>query len=213
MTDPHAGAHPHGPNTHTPQPVQPPRAVQQTTTPRPQGAPTLHPPGAGGTGGVRPAGMPGIGAQQARPLGGQGHMPAAQPQGLPRQQSGSMINPAAGGAPKAYDDEPVALVDDGEDDAALRAPTTPTKSKITFGADLGMKKHEWKRQPKMTGNGAVRVKTFHAKLSDQGLEYLDEAINVFLDDHPDVDLKFVTTNVGMFDGKFKDLALVVNLWY
>ena len=51
------------------------------------------------------------------------------------------------------------------------------------------------------------------KLSDQGLEYIDEAINVWLDEHPEVDIKLVTSNVGMFDGKFKDLALIVNLWY
>ena len=145
-------------------------------------------------------------------MGGQAPLPVS-PQGLPRQRSGSTINPAAGSPAKAYDDEPVALVDDNDDDATLRSPATPAKSKITFGADLGMKKHDWKRQPTATGNSAVRVKTFHAKLSDQGLEYLDEAINTFLDDHPEVDLKFVTTNVGMFDGKFKDLALVVNVWY
>ena len=35
----------------------------------------------------------------------------------------------------------------------------------------------------------------------------------FIDEHPEVDIKFVTTNIGMFDGKFKDLALIVNVWY
>ena len=68
-------------------------------------------------------------------------------------------------------------------------------------------------RPQHGGTGACRVRTFHGKLSDQGLEYIDEAINVWLDDHPEIDIKFVTTNVGMFDGKFKDLALIVNVWY
>ena len=205
MTDPHAGAHPHGSQS----PQQSPRPFSQPSpgSPRPQGAPPMHAPG------TRLPGAAGMGAQQPRPMGSQGPVPVSQPPGLPRQRSGSVINPAAGGPAKAYDDEPVALVDENEDDAGLQAVATPPKSKISFGADLGMKKHDWKRQPKVTGNGAVRVKTFHAKLSDQGLEYLDEAINTFLDDHPEVDLKFVTTNVGMFDGKFKDLALVVNVWY
>jgi hypothetical protein len=67
--------------------------------------------------------------------------------------------------------------------------------------------------PTSTGTGACRVRTFHGKLSDQGLDYIDEAINQWLDDHPEIDIKFVTTNVGMFDGKFKDIALVVNVWY
>ena len=48
---------------------------------------------------------------------------------------------------------------------------------------------------------------------DQGLEYLDDAINHFIDEHPEVDVKNVTTTIGMFDGKFKDFALIVNLWY
>jgi len=51
------------------------------------------------------------------------------------------------------------------------------------------------------------------QLSDQGLEYIDEAINVWLDEHPEIEVKFVTTNVGMFDGKFKDFALIINVWY
>ncbi len=57
------------------------------------------------------------------------------------------------------------------------------------------------------------MKTFHGKCSDQGMEYLDDAINVFLDGHPDIEVKFVQSNVAMFDGKFKDFALIVNLWY
>jgi hypothetical protein len=120
--------------------------------------------------------------------------------------------PAAAAA-AATDEEAIALEDAGDDgDGDLTAaPTTP--SKIKFGAELGVKKHAWKRQLKPSGTGACRVRTFHGKLSDQGLEYIDEAINVWLDDHPDIDVKFVTTNVGMFDGKFKDMALVVNVWY
>jgi hypothetical protein len=132
---------------------------------------------------------------------------AAPPLPLPAQS-----RPAPPHAPA--DEDAISLVEDaGDDDDGdlLSAPTTP--SKIKFGADIGVKKHAWKRQLKQSGAGACRVRTFHGKLSDQGLEYIDEAINVWLDDHPDVDIKFVTTSVGMFDGKFKDIALIVNVWY
>ena len=44
-------------------------------------------------------------------------------------------------------------------------------------------------------------------------KYLDDAINLWLDTHPDIDVKLVTTTTGLFDGKFKDIALVVNVWY
>lgn len=111
-------------------------------------------------------------------------------------------------APPAHDEDAIALIEDGDDAQVLH-------SKIkAFGTSEVARTTKWKRTPCVHGQGGpVRVRTFHAKLSDQGLEYLDEAINHFIDDHPEVDVKFVTTNVGMFDGKFKDLALVVNVWY
>jgi hypothetical protein len=141
-------------------------------------------------------------------------MPAtpARPQAVPH----APITPAP--KPAANDEDAISLVDadaEGDGDVAelLDEPAAAGPSKIKFGADLGIKKHDWKRQLKQGGMGASRVRTFHGKLSDQGLEYIDEAINVWLDEHPEIDVKFVTTNVGMFDGKFKDLALVVNVWY
>jgi hypothetical protein len=139
--------------------------------------------------------------------------PAHQQQTVPRPGGGGgamTINPAA--APvKPADEEAIALVEDADEQDLSKPASHP--SKITFGADLGVKKHNWKRQPNASAAAPVRVKTFHAKLSDQGLEYLDEAVNMFIDDHPEVNVKFVTTNIGMFDGKFKDLALIVNVWY
>jgi hypothetical protein len=135
--------------------------------------------------------------------------PLPQQQGLPRQVGPTMA-PMPMKKPAVVEEEPLALVED--DDGDELAPEHPV-SKIKFGAEIGVKKHAWKRQLKQGGTGACRVRTFHGKLSDQGLEYIDEAINVWLDDHPDIDVKFVTTNVGMFDGKFKDLALIVNVWY
>jgi hypothetical protein len=142
------------------------------------------------------------------------HAPSAQPQGLPRQAAGSTMNPAAAPLrkPAASDEDSIALVDEDADTSA-GAATAPAPSKIKFGAELGHRTHTWKRDLKGGGSGACRVRTFHGKLSDQGLEYVDDAINVWLDAHPEIDVKFVTTNVGLFDGKFKDLALIVNVWY
>jgi len=111
-------------------------------------------------------------------------------------------------APSSSDDDAIALIEDGEDDVTLHK-----KIKAFGDAGHGPKVTKWTRQPVTKGEGPVRIRTFHAKLSDQGLEYLDDAINHFIDEHPEVDIKFVTTNVGMFDGKFKDLALIVNVWY
>jgi hypothetical protein len=124
------------------------------------------------------------------------------------------------------EEDAIALEDDGQAappaaahdpahaaSAVAAHPPAPAPKKITFNADVYGKQRTWKRKHTSTGTGACRVKTFHGKCSDQGLEYLDDAINVFLDEHPDIDVKFVQSNIGMFDGKFKDFALIVNVWY
>ncbi|HZZ44698.1 MAG TPA: hypothetical protein VFE58_17310 [Tepidisphaeraceae bacterium] len=111
--------------------------------------------------------------------------------------------------------EPIGLEDD---ELMAPAPTgkPPVVNKIqAFGTSIGSgpASHAWKRTPHTTGTGICRVKSFHGRLSDQGMEYIDNQINEWLDAHADVDVKAVTTNTNLFDGKMKELALIVNIWY
>jgi hypothetical protein len=69
------------------------------------------------------------------------------------------------------------------------------------------------RQTTVTGRGACRLRTFHGRLSDEGLAYLDDKVNEWLDTHPEIEVKFCTTTVGQYDGKIKEPALIVNVWY
>src|SRR6185295_12959724 len=87
------------------------------------------------------------------------------------------------------------------------------KPKIKFGGEAARKEHNWKRQTYRDGKGAVRMKTFHAKYSEQGMEHLDDMVNEWLDNHPDVEVKFVTSTVNVFEGKIREPALVLNMWY
>ena len=76
-------------------------------------------------------------------------------------------------------------------------------------------RHEdtWKRTPNVTGQGAIHCKTFHCKLSADSLHYIDEQINHWLDDHPQYEVKFVTTSVGDWGGKMgTETHLVVQVW-
>ncbi len=97
----------------------------------------------------------------------------------------------------------------------ITEPATPSgESKIKALSSAGsVRKDQYKRTPYVNGTGVCRVRTFHGKLSDQGLEYLDNAINEWLDNHPEVEVKFVTSSVGVFEGKMREPALVLNLWY
>lgn len=92
----------------------------------------------------------------------------------------------------------------------------PPKPKIHFfdkGAMSPKGENEWKRAPTATGTGATHLKSFHCKLQGESIEYMDEQINRWLEDHPDYEVKFATTSIGEFSGKLgKEICLILNVW-
>jgi hypothetical protein len=108
-------------------------------------------------------------------------------------------------------DEPLELVEEKpEAGASAEAP----KSKIHgITAAVGIAQHTYKRPTNLNKCGAVRMRTFHCRLSEQGVDYLDQAINDWLEAHPDIEVKFTTSTVGMWDGKLKEPSLILNVWY
>lgn len=118
------------------------------------------------------------------------------------------VTPTASAPPTEEELEPIGLVDELQSD-------TPAKSITVVGGAAGgsVRKNAWQRQPNLTHTGAVRIRTFHGKLSQQGLEYLDNQVNEWLDAHPEVEVKSVTSTVGTFEGKMREPALILNLWY
>ncbi|MCA9285645.1 MAG: hypothetical protein KDA22_10540 [Phycisphaerales bacterium] len=75
-------------------------------------------------------------------------------------------------------------------------------------------RHEetWSRTPNTTGTGAIHVKTFHTKLTDEALTYLDQTINEWLDAHPQYEVKFVTSTIGEFTGKLREPHVICQVW-
>ena len=94
------------------------------------------------------------------------------------------------------------------------APEPPPPKIHAFEQKMGVKKHEdqWTRSPNLTGQGAIHCKSFHCKLSDDSLTYMDQQINEWLDAHPQYEVKFVTTAVGEWTGKIREPQMVVQLW-
>lgn len=102
-------------------------------------------------------------------------------------------------------------------------PTTPGTSAGAVAAPVPSKiiraigeqrRHEeqWDRSPNTTGTGAIHVRTFHCKLTDEALVYLDQQINEWLDAHPQYEVKFTSTSVGEFTSKLKEPHLIVQVW-
>jgi hypothetical protein len=117
-------------------------------------------------------------------------------------------------------EEPISLVDEAPAPTpgpatAGAPPAAPAPSKIqAFGVRaLSHVNESFKRAPNLNKTGAVRVRSFHGRLSEQGLEFMDHLINEWLDNHADVEIKFVTSTTGIFDGKMKEPAVILNVWY
>ncbi|HMN95548.1 MAG TPA: hypothetical protein PKC43_04920 [Phycisphaerales bacterium] len=115
------------------------------------------------------------------------------------------LQPSLSGAPQAAD---------AAAPQPPQPPAPPTSSPKIIRAIGESRRHEesWDRTPNTTGTGAIHVRTFHCKLTDEALIYLDQQINEWLDAHPQYEVKFSTTSVGEFTGKLKEPHLIVQVW-
>lgn len=100
--------------------------------------------------------------------------------------------------------EPVPMAD-------VAGPTTGAAKITAFGKE---ERHEevWNRKPNVTGKGAIHVKTFHSKITADALIYMDQQINEWLDSHPEYEVKFVNSTVGILSGKLKEPAVICQIW-
>lgn len=96
----------------------------------------------------------------------------------------------------------------------ISEPPPPKIQAFSQGLSGATRKAEdgWKRQATVTGNGAVHVKSFHCKLAEESLAFLDQQVNDWLEAHPQYEVKFVTTAIGEWQGKIKEPQMVVQLW-
>jgi hypothetical protein len=64
-----------------------------------------------------------------------------------------------------------------------------------------------------TGTGARRIRTFHAKLNEGAVRHMDEQINKWLAQHPQIEIKFAQTVVGVWEAKHAEPNLIVTIFY
>jgi len=138
---------------------------------------------------ARPGQIPGLG--QARPV-----VPVT-----------PVAPPKAGGRGPQHDTSSLSLVEESDSTAAVKITSFGGGHAAQVATD------KYKRKLNANGSGATRVRTFHARLSDEGLAFMDERINQWCDEHPDMEIKFVTSNIGLYEGKIKEPALILNVWY
>lgn len=108
------------------------------------------------------------------------------------------------------DDELAPLEVEGVLTGGPESETTSTK--IQQFAQRKAHEDHWNRTPNATGQGAIHVKTFVAKLRLDAVEHLDQQVNEWLDAHPEYEVKFVTTAVGKLMGKTLEDAMFMSVW-
>ena len=186
--------------------AQPPRPPQGQPAQRP-GAIPQRPPSAGAPQVAQPRGVPLIPGRPA---------PAdEEPIALEGDDEPISLEEAARPVAPAPPRLPAAGPSGGAAPAASQAGMISPASKIKFYA--GGDKHtytKFKREPHSSIMGATRVRSFHGRLSDDGLAYTDDKINEWLDNHPEVEIKHVNCLVGPLEGKVTgEQGLIVVIWY
>jgi hypothetical protein len=89
----------------------------------------------------------------------------------------------------------------------------PTESKYHVVVPGSVPDREFKRPANVCKTGAVRVKSFHGRLTDDGLHRLDEKINEWLEVHPEIEVKFAVTSIGKWNDKSQEPAMIINVWW
>ncbi len=108
-----------------------------------------------------------------------------------------------GDVPLGGGDEPMPMADSATGTAPKEIRAFEKASRHT---------EKWKRQPNVTGQGATHVRTFHSKLTNEALIYMDQMINEWLDEHPEYEVKRVTSTVGILTGKLKEPHIICQVW-
>ena len=93
-------------------------------------------------------------------------------------------------------------------EGSSRIRTFESESKLKAGTEM-----DFKRPLNTTGTGATRVRTFHAKLNDGAFHFLDNQINEWLDEHPDIEVKSSNTTIGVVEGKRQEPHVIIQVWY
>ena len=99
----------------------------------------------------------------------------------------------------------VPTVDMSDEDA-------PSGMKVESLGAKTARKELWSREVNRSSHGASHVKTFIGKLTREAIGYMDEQINTWLANNPEVEVKFVTVVQGDIMGRTREPSLLVCVW-
>ncbi len=125
--------------------------------------------------------------------------------------SGAFAEPV--GVRAGEDLETIALADE---EPEKEAPPSATQYRAKSETQLGVGTFDDSKlsRPSDPANPyATRCRTFHAKLNDGAVAYLNREINEWVDRDENVRIKFATSTIGIYEEKRSDPHLIVTVFY
>jgi len=105
--------------------------------------------------------------------------------------------------------------DDDRPDAAadLSSSRIHAASATTLDVAAAWDDKRFKRSLLPDIGGATRCRTFHCKLSEAAVEFMNHQINEWLDHNDKIVIKFSNSTIGAFEGKHTEPNLIVTVFY
>ncbi len=107
--------------------------------------------------------------------------------------------------------------DDDEDDDDVQVDMTSSRihqaSAATLGMSQGWDDTKYKRPLDSRAIAATRCRSFHSKLTDSALVYMNDQINEWLDKNDVITIKFSNSTIGVFEGKSSEAHIIVTVFY
>jgi len=125
------------------------------------------------------------------------------------------IKDAHGGGEAGLEDE-LAPIEFDNDEGHASTEMTSTRIHKTTESTLGDKAwddQKYKRSLDPNSVGASRCRTFHCRISQGAVDFLNDQINEWLDENKDITVKFSNTVIGMFEGKHTEPNLILTVFY
>jgi len=107
--------------------------------------------------------------------------------------------------------ETVAIIEDDESRSSHHVRTI--SSDTLAGGAAAFDDGHFKRPLNSEAFGATRCRTFHAKLNDGAVAYMNNQVNEWSDANTDVTIKYATSTIGVWEGKKADPHLIVTIFY
>lgn len=115
--------------------------------------------------------------------------------------------------------EDLAPIELEDDDDRIGSSLGMSSSRIhgataaTLGQGGAKDESQFKRKLLPEVAGATRCRSFHCRLSDGAVDFMNSQINDWLDSRDDIVLKFATSTIGQFEGKHTEPNMIITVFY